>query len=172
MRTSYLVLNAILALLAGSAIAEETGIERMPYPGAVALLQDRTGVWSYKSFPTFLPLYIFDGEPSGISTCDRVCSEVWPIVKAEDDAKPLGNWTIVQRADGRMQWAFKNKPVYTYFEDLPNDPNGVGKDQDWYLGEGGVAYLIRAGVKFPSDYTLTGHEQASGTHATARLLQP
>lgn len=172
MRSYYLTLSTALAVLAGHALAAETAIERMPYPGAVALLQDLPGVWSYKSFPTFLPLYIFDGEPSGTSTCDRVCADVWPIIRAAGDAKPMGDWTIVQRADGRKQWAFKDKPVYTYFEDLPNDPHGVGKDQYWYLAEGGAAYLTKAGVKLPSDFTPTQQKAAPRIRATARLLQP
>ena len=167
MRSYCLALSTALAVSVASALAAETAIERMPYPGAVALLQDRPGVLSYKSFPAFLPLYIFDGEPSGTSTCDRVCADVWPIIRAAGDAKPMGDWTIVLRADGRKQWAFKDKPVYTYFEDLPNDPHGVGKDQDWYMAEGGAAYLTKAGVILPSDFTRREQTAASGSTATA-----
>lgn len=152
MRTFNLALGAVIAIVASSAMAAEVAIEKMPYPGAVALSQDRPNVWIYKSFPTFLPLYIFDGEPSNKSTCDEVCSAVWPIIKADDNAKSLGAWTVVQRADGRKQWAFRGHPVHTYFEDSPNDPRGVGKEQDWFLDQAGVAYLIKAGVRLPPDF--------------------
>ncbi len=165
---TYLALGAMLAVLAGPAIA--ASIERMPYPGAVALVQDR-GVWTYKSFPTFLPLYTFDGEPSGKSACDTVCAAVWPIIKAADDAKPMGDWTVVQRADGRKQWAYKSSPVYTYFEDS-SEPLGVGKDQGWYLEEGVLAFLTKAGVVLPPDFKLDEQKQAPRKKMPARLLQP
>lgn len=168
MRVTDLALGAMLTVLAGPAIA--ASIENMPYPGSVALVQEPGGDWTYKSFPSFLPLYIFDGEPSGKSACDLVCSAVWPIIKAADDAKPMGDWTIVLRADGRKQWAYKNSPVYTYFEDS-SDPHGAGKNQDWYLDEGGVAFLVKAGVKLPADFK-PDQKRSSGTRAVARLLRP
>ncbi len=169
MRASTLALGAMLAVLGGPAIA--ASIENMPYPGAVALVQERGGAWTYKSFPSFLPLYIFDDEPPGKSACDQVCSAVWPIIKAADDAKPMGDWTIVQRADGRKQWAFKNSPVYTYFEDS-SDPLGVGKDQGWYLDGGVVAYLTKAGIQLPSDFKPADQKQAPRKKMPARLLRP
>ncbi len=49
----------------------------------------------------------------------------------------------MKRDDGRLQWAYKNSPVYTYFEDRPNDARGVGKGMDWYLDERGYAYLTQ-----------------------------
>lgn len=172
MRAFYLVLGAVAAGILGSASAAETALQEAPYPGAVALIQDAPGVWTYKSFPAFLPLYVFDGEPLGQSTCDAACSGVWPIIAATGGAKPMGDWTIVQRTDGRKQWAHKNKPVYTYFEDRSGDPRGVGKEQQWYLSEDGVAYLIRAGVKLPSGFGFATSQRTSGEKVTAKLLQP
>jgi len=165
-------MGVIFAAMAGSALAAEKTAEIKPYPGVVALSQESPGVWIYKSFPAFLPLYIFDGEPPGKSICDSVCSQVWPIIRAENKANPVGDWTIVDRDDGRRQWAFKNRVVYTYFEDSPNDARGVGKDQDWYLHEGGLAYLIKAGVVLPADFTLTGLKASEKSATTSRLLQP
>lgn len=171
MRTLTVALGAAIAIAAGSAIAAEVAIEKMPYPGVVALSQDRPNIWIYKSFPTFLPLYIFDGEPNGKSTCDEVCSAVWPIIKAEDNSKAMGVWTIVNRPDGRKQWAFKGHPVYTYFEDSPNDPRGIGKEQEWFLDEAGVAYLIKAGVKLPPDFKPDPSKKKTA-NTTATALQP
>lgn len=172
MRASYLVLSTMAAGILGSASAADTAIQEAPYPGAVALIQDTPGVWTYKSFPAFLPLYVFDGEPLGQSTCDAACSGVWPIIAAVGSPKPMGDWTIVLRTDGRKQWAYKNKPVYTYFEDRSGDPHGVGKEQQWYLSEGGVAYLVRAGVELPSDFGSAASQRTSEEKATAKLLQP
>jgi predicted lipoprotein with Yx(FWY)xxD motif len=41
------------------------------------------------------------------------CTKVWPPVLASADSKPLGKWTVVDRPDGRKQWAYDNWPLYT-----------------------------------------------------------
>ncbi|WP_161966082.1 hypothetical protein [Steroidobacter cummioxidans] len=144
----------------------------LSYPGAVALSQGSNGAWGYKSFPQLLPLYIFKGEPAGRSLCDRDCTAVWPIIRAEKNDKPVGFWTIVKRDDGRLQWAYKNSPVYTYFEDRPNDAKGAGKNMDWYLDESGYAYLARAGVELSPPPIDAKAVKAKKLQATAELLQP
>ena len=169
MRTSYLALRAALTVFAAPALAGS--IEKMPYPGEVALIEEPPGEWAYKSFPNFLPLYIFDGEPSGMSSCDAECAAVWPIVAASRDAKPMGDWTVVARADNRKQWAYKGKAVYTYFEDR-SQPMGVGKDQYWYMNEGGLAFLLKAGVNLPPDLKIADKNGKSRNKSVARLLRP
>jgi predicted lipoprotein with Yx(FWY)xxD motif len=141
---------ALCAVYDGRAQSAAIPLEQLPYPSAVAL-SSNAGKWIYKSFPALLPLYIFDGEPDGVSACDKTCSAVWPIIQANKDDKPMGLWTIVKRDDGRLQWAFRNKPVYTYFEDSSNDPRGVGKDMDWYLEDTAIAYLRAAGLPLPEE---------------------
>jgi hypothetical protein len=144
----------------------------MSYPGAVALSQGLAGAWVYKSFPQLLPLYVFDGEPAGRSLCNRDCTAVWPIIRAEKNDKPVGFWTIVKRDDGRLQWAYKNRPVYTYFEDRPNDAKGVGKNMDWYLDERAYAYLASVGVELSPPPAAAKAGKARKVQATAELLQP
>ena len=172
MRRLFIPLSAALVLLASSAAATEPAVANSPYPGAVALAQSPAGDWGYKSFPQLLPLYIFKGEPAGRSLCDRDCTAVWPIIRAQQNDKPVGLWTIVKRADGRLQWAYKNSPVYTYFEDRPNDAKGVGKNMDWYLDEHGYAYLKSAGVEMLVPLTDATTDKTKGMKATAELLQP
>jgi len=169
MRRLCIPLGAALILWTQSGVATESGVQNIPYPGAVALGQGPAGDWGYKSFPQLLPLYIFKGEPAGRSLCDRDCTAVWPIIRADANDKPVGLWTIVKRDDGRLQWAYKNSPVYTYFEDRPNDAKGAGKNMDWYLDERGAAYLISVGVDPPSEAKT---KPARKIQATAELLQP
>ncbi|HEY4368633.1 MAG TPA: hypothetical protein VGN07_15465 [Steroidobacteraceae bacterium] len=97
---------------------------------------------------------------------------MWPIVAAESSDKPAGFWTIVKREDGRFQWAYKNSPVYTYFEDRPNEPKGVGKDMDWYLDEHAYAYLASVGVKLPPPVVDAKAKKVKKIKATAETLQP
>ena len=45
------------------------------------------------------------------------CTQMWPPFLAEVHAKPIGKWTLVERRDGKHQWAFDGLPVYTFFLD-------------------------------------------------------
>jgi len=53
----------------------------------------------------------------GVSTCDDRCALNWPPLVALDDAKPVGKWTVLLRADGLKQWAYDGKPLYGWHED-------------------------------------------------------
>jgi predicted lipoprotein with Yx(FWY)xxD motif len=172
MRTLRVPLSAALILWLQSGAAVEPSDSQLSYPGAVALAQSAPGSWSYKSFPKLLPLYIFRGEPAGRSLCDRDCTAVWPIIQAQENDKPVGLWTIVKRADGRLQWAYKNSPVYTYFEDRPNDAKGVGKNMDWYLDEHAYAYLTSVGVELSPRLEDAKAEKRNQVRVAAELLQP
>jgi predicted lipoprotein with Yx(FWY)xxD motif len=172
MRNLCVPLCAALVLWTRPGAATEPSDPSLSYPGAVALSQTAAGAWIYKSFPQLLPLYVFKGEPPGRSLCDRDCTAVWPIVAAKEGDEPVGFWTIVKRDDGRLQWAYKNSPVYTYFEDRPNEPKGVGKSMDWYLDERANAYLASVGVELPPAPDGGRTERVRNPQATAELLQP
>jgi hypothetical protein len=172
MRRLCVIVGATFVIWAQSGAAVDPSDPNVPYPGAVALAQSPTGSWGYKSFPQLLPLYVFKGEPAGRSLCDRDCTAVWPIVRAEENDKPVGLWTIVKRDDGRFQWAYKNSPVYTYFEDRPNEPKGSGKNMDWYLDERGYAYLASVGVTISPPPADGQTSKAKKIQAVAQPLQP
>ncbi|MSR16065.1 MAG: hypothetical protein EXR86_16250 [Gammaproteobacteria bacterium] len=54
------------------------------------------------------------------------CAEEWPPVLAPADAKPIGAWTIVDRPDGRKQWAYEGYSLYTSMLDKqPGDVLGT-----------------------------------------------
>jgi len=57
----------------------------------------------------------------------------WMPVLATPDAKPLGQWSIVQLDNGTRQWAHKGLLLYTNKRDLePGDLNGVrSTDRIW-----------------------------------------
>jgi predicted lipoprotein with Yx(FWY)xxD motif len=68
-------------------------------------------------YPGGLELPEVDARPS--------CTKVWPPVLALQDSKPLGKWTIVDRLDGRKQWAYDNWPLYTsVLDSQPGDVLG------------------------------------------------
>ncbi len=45
------------------------------------------------------------------------CTDLWPPVLADDDAEPVGKWTIVDRRDGSRQWTYDEQPIYTSVRD-------------------------------------------------------
>ena len=57
-----------------------------------------------------------DTEP-GKSACIDECAKAWSPVLAPANAKTSGNWSVVRRAEGKRQWAFKGKPTYTFTGD-------------------------------------------------------
>lgn len=65
------------------------------------------------------------GRAMGVLTCPAECVKAWPPLKAPDDAKPSGYWTVVSRPDGSKQWAYGGYPLYTFTGDgKPGDARG------------------------------------------------
>lgn len=55
----------------------------------------------------------------------KTCIEKRPPLRAPDGAKPVGDWSIIQRNDGSGQWAFHGEPVYNSTKDkAPGETNG------------------------------------------------
>jgi len=83
-----------------------------------------------------LTLYTFDRDVagSGRSACNGDCAVKWPphLAAATDQAR--GDYTVVVRDDGRRQWAFKGKPLYTWPEDQdPGDKYGDNYNKVWHI---------------------------------------
>lgn len=55
--------------------------------------------------------------PAGLELPDAstrpTCAQVWPPVLAANDAKPVGKWNTISRANGSKQWTYEGYPVYT-----------------------------------------------------------
>lgn len=62
-------------------------------------------------------VYSYDGDNRNKANCTGACLAGWLPVLAADYARPLGEWTIFERAPGVKQWAFKGKPVYQHLND-------------------------------------------------------
>jgi predicted lipoprotein with Yx(FWY)xxD motif len=79
-----------------------------------------------------MTLYTFDRDAPGKVACVAQCAVNWPPLIAPADAKSTGEWTVVTRDDGRKQWAYKGKPVYTWVKDTkPGDKTGDGFNNLW-----------------------------------------
>ncbi|WP_430418207.1 COG4315 family predicted lipoprotein [Phenylobacterium sp.] len=70
-----------------------------------------------------LPLYTWDNDTMvGMSHCFADCAKAWPPLIASAKAKASGDWSLVKREDGALQWAYKTKPLYTCARDTVGKP--------------------------------------------------
>ncbi|MET0281856.1 MAG: hypothetical protein ABW278_12155 [Steroidobacteraceae bacterium] len=75
-----------------------------------------TGLMS--PFPGGLLLPDLDTRPT--------CTQMWPPVLAAAGAAPVGEWGLVQRADGHKQWTYEGFPVYrSALDTRPGQVNGA-----------------------------------------------
>jgi predicted lipoprotein with Yx(FWY)xxD motif len=83
------------------------------------------------------PLYTYDNDTMvGMSHCNGRCIAAWPPLLADASAKPMGDWTIINRDDGAKQWAYKNKPLYTFAKDTAGQPGtGEAAGNPWKLAK-------------------------------------
>ena len=77
--------------------------------------------------PSQMTLYTFDKDKAGDgkSVCNGKCATNWPPLFAEESAKPSGDFSLVKRDEGTMQWAYKGLPLYYWIKDMkPGDATG------------------------------------------------
>jgi predicted lipoprotein with Yx(FWY)xxD motif len=83
-----------------------------------------------------MTLYTFDKDAPGTSACVDACAQNWPPLMAAGGAMAEGDYTVIKRADGSMQWAYKGKPLYTWSKDAkPGDTTGEGFKDIWHAAK-------------------------------------
>lgn len=82
------------------------------------------------------------------------CTGAWPPVLASADAKDAGKFTVVNRPDGRKQWAYDGMALYTSFLDKrPGDV--LGGSNMAGVGEGGAArYPVGPESNVPAQFNV------------------
>ena len=71
------------------------------------------------------PVYYSEHDSPDRSNCDDECTKTWKPVLAGEFAHPHGDWSVIKRAPGVFQWAFRKAPLYTYvFERHPHGQTG------------------------------------------------
>ena len=89
--------------------------------------------------PNHMTLYTFDRDVagSGKSMCNGPCAANWPPLMASDSDKPMGDYMVITRDDGKKQWAMKGKPLYYWAKDTkPGDKTGDGfANNSWHVAK-------------------------------------
>ncbi len=81
-----------------------------------------------------MTLYTFDKDAAGMSNCYDECATKWPPLMAAAGASADGEFTLVERKDGSMQWAYKGNPLYLWQNDKqPGDVTGDGVGGVWHI---------------------------------------
>lgn len=81
-----------------------------------------------------MTLYTFDKDKDGKSACNGPCAANWPPLMADSGAMAKGDYSIITRADGSKQWAYKNKPLYLWKGDSKKgDMTGDGFKGVWHV---------------------------------------
>lgn len=74
-----------------------------------------------------MTLYTFAKDKGGKSACNGKCAVNWPPLMAASGEKGGAGYSVIKRNDGKMQWAYKGKPLYTWKNDKkPGDITGDG----------------------------------------------
>jgi len=100
--------------LALSAAAQDAGPAKVGQTSAGSTLTDPAG----------MTLYTYNRDMTGYSNCNDACATAWPPFLAGADAKAAGDWSIVHRDDGKLQWAYKGAALYHYAQDKPGGASG------------------------------------------------
>lgn len=59
-------------------------------------------------------VYSSDQDAPGKSSCEGACTETWIPILAPAAGQSHGEWTLITRAGGLKQWAFRDRPLYRY----------------------------------------------------------
>jgi predicted lipoprotein with Yx(FWY)xxD motif len=99
---------------------------KLPVGFAVKEVQDALGIvlvdWRKRT------LYVFAGDPNK----DARPNSPWVPAEAPQLSQPVGDFGFVVRNDGRRQWTYKGKGLYTYAPDMEESyADGIGVDKDF-----------------------------------------
>lgn len=80
-----------------------------------------------------MTLYTFDKDTGGTPSCYDACADNWPPYMATKGEDMMKGWTMVERKDGSMQWAYDGKPLYYFKGDAKKgDMAGDGVGGAWH----------------------------------------
>ena len=94
-----------------------------------------------------MTLYAYESRRSAKDIESSVEGATWKPLKAPELAHSIGQWSIINRNDGVRQWAYRNRPLFTFAGDVASgDANGVGWSKDWEPALA-VAFYMPPGVR-------------------------
>jgi predicted lipoprotein with Yx(FWY)xxD motif len=126
MKTQFLVAIACLGL-ARPALADS------PTTPADISINVENGAYIARTTQDTMSIYTYDRDTPGKSACIGACAQRWPPVTVTPHSRAIGDWTMILRADGNSQWAYKGHPLYKFAGDKPGQKTGDGVGGVWHL---------------------------------------
>lgn len=121
----------IRAILAGALLA---GAFAIPAFAEDPAMVGETAIGKVLVDAKGMTLYTFDKDTDGKSACNGDCAVNWPPLMAEAGASPAGDYSLITRDDGTMQWAYQGKPLYLWIKDTkPGDTTGDKVKDVWHV---------------------------------------
>jgi predicted lipoprotein with Yx(FWY)xxD motif len=85
-------------------------------------------LWRRLGDETGKPLYTYEADAAGKSSCYADCAKEFPPLVADAHAKASGDFSILTRDDQTKQWVYQGKPLYRYSgKDPVGEPGGRGR---------------------------------------------
>jgi predicted lipoprotein with Yx(FWY)xxD motif len=126
LKTRLAVAGIGLLLASGVAFAQEAKVIKTPAGHVLATPAGKT-------------LYVYDNDKpgTGTTTCTKQCAKHWPPFLASRNAHAKGKWSFIVRPDGKRQWAYKDRPLYTWSRDTKaGEISGDGYDGNrWHIAK-------------------------------------
>lgn len=147
-KLSILAAAAAIVLTAGAANAQSNW--NVGYGARVAPVPARSTGGTILTDELGRTLYVFDNDRPLTSNCTGPCAVNWPPARAGSNSTPGGDWQILSRSDGTLQWMHRGRPLYRWINDTaPAQRNGAGFGGVWHVStlEGRLAELPPAPVR-------------------------
>lgn len=123
---------ALPAAVPSDETASQDERKEISLPESARISISRTDGGSILTDANGMTLYTYAQDGSNQSQCVGGCAASWPPLTADQSADLSGDFSLFQRNDGSMQWAYKTKPLYTWVNDQkPGDITGDGVGGVW-----------------------------------------
>jgi predicted lipoprotein with Yx(FWY)xxD motif len=111
-----------------------TGFAAASSHGNKFVMSAKLGGQVFIMYRDHMSLYTYDKDESGVSNCYDTCAAKWPPAILDADTDMPESYTLIERKDGKMQIAFKGRPLYLWSGDKKiGDIKGDGVGGVWRL---------------------------------------
>ena len=110
---SIMVVTALAVLVSSTGLAWSRAVAEDNGPFRV----EKTGIGTVLADPNGMTLYTDDEDTPGKSACLGECAVNWPPMTAAAGAKAGGDYGLITRDDGSLQWSDEGKPLYRFAKD-------------------------------------------------------
>lgn len=74
-----------------------------------------------------------DNAPFAKLFCVGECVQGWMPLGAGSDTRPTGLFSLIERENGALQWAYRERPLYARDGELPRQQTGHGMANMWRI---------------------------------------